>query len=203
MEQLGYEKFALYNLGTFIGLTMVNMYENRITHHFSDFLYVTPNENDLTRYAANQTTQEESEYIPSVQAFFSQHSAYAAIRSSYPLSIAYALNDSPVGFLAWMYHLVYNGSDIAYTEKNLIRKAFLLYNPGIYGNIRSYKELFDNLIFVPAKRSSVPISALQFKLRDDPMFAYPEIRYFDFVVSWDFTGSNPPKCIVSPSILSR
>ncbi|EMD60736.1 hypothetical protein COCSADRAFT_150938 [Bipolaris sorokiniana ND90Pr] len=187
MEQLGYEKFAIYStdLGALIGLTMVSTYENRITHHFSDFLYVIPNENDLARYATNQTTQEESEYIPSVQAFFNQHSAYAAIHSSYPLSIAYALNDSPVGFLAWMYHLVYTGSDIAYTEEDIIRQAFLLYAPGIYGNIRSYKELFDNSLFAPAKRSSVPTSALQFKLRGDPTFAYPEIKYFNFVpLSW-------------------
>ncbi|EMD85241.1 hypothetical protein COCC4DRAFT_153010, partial [Bipolaris maydis ATCC 48331] len=196
IEQLGYEKLVLYSteLRASIGLTMVSKYESRNTHHFCDMLCLVPNENDLARYAANQTTKEESEFILSIQAFFNQHSAYASIHSSYPLSIAYALNDNPVGFLAWMYQLLHTSSDIAYTKEDIIRQAFLPYVPGFYGSTRSYKELFDGAIFAPAKRSPVPTSALQFKLRGDPMFAYPEMEYFSFTASGAFMSLDPSRC---------
>lgn len=162
---------------------MVANYEDRITHHFCDMLLVLPDENDLSRYAANKTTAEESAYISSVQSFLDKHSAYSAIHSSLPLSLAYALNDSPVGFLAWMYQLVYTVSDIPYTYTEIIRQAFLLYAPGVYGNIRSYKELFNFATFAPTKKSSVPTSALQFGLRTDPAFAYRDVSNFNYVVS--------------------
>lgn len=174
---------------------MVSKYENRITHHFCDMLYVIPNENDFARYIMSQTTKEESQYITSIQAFFNQHSAYSRIHSSFPLSIAYALDDSPVGFLAWMYQPLYTVSDITYTKEDIIKQAFLLYIPSVYGNIRSYKELFDTSILAPAKTSSMPTSALQSKIRDDPIFAYPGIAYFDFAVSGAFTNVDPQRCI--------
>ncbi|PVH93276.1 putative epoxide hydrolase [Periconia macrospinosa] len=187
MGQLGYERFALYStdIGAVIAMTMVAAYEYRITHHFCDMLAVIPDQNDLARYAANQSTPEEAAYIPSVQSFFGKHSAYSTVHASYPLSIAYALNDSPVGFLAWIYQLLYTASDIAYTKDEIIRQTFLLYAPGVYGNIRAYKEGFDITLFAPAKKSSVPTSALQFGLPSNPGFAYQDVVNYNYVPrSW-------------------
>jgi pimeloyl-ACP methyl ester carboxylesterase len=166
MEQLEYTRYAVYStdLGVVVALRMVAEYEPRIINHISDMLLVLPDDADLARYAANQTTPEETAYIGSINAFFANHSAYSAIHSSYPLSIAYALNDSPVGFLAWMYQLVYTVSDQVYTASELIREALLLYIPGVYGNIRSYKELFALPNFEPGRDTPVPTSALQFGL---------------------------------------
>jgi hypothetical protein len=126
---------------------------------------VLPHNTDLKRYAANQTTPEETKYITAANAFFTEHSAYAGIQSTLPLSIADALNDSPVGFLAWMYQLVYTVSDKTYTTSRLITEALLLYLPGVYGNIRSYKELYPSFTLLAngeLKTTRVPTSALQF-----------------------------------------
>lgn len=161
---------------------MVIHYEERIINHISDMLLVFPNTTDLERYAANDTTAEETAYISSNTAFLANHSAYSAIHTTFPLSLAYALNDSPIGFLAWMFQLVYSGSDQVYSKAELVRQAFLLYLPGVYGNIRAYKELFALPNFMQERLNTVPTSALQFGGFGNT--AYPELVGFNFVVSF-------------------
>lgn len=144
MAQLGYERYAIYStdLGFSIAQGMVPAYSSNIINHVSDFYLAFPNATDTERYAANQTTPEETAYLSSINAFFANHSAYAEIHSTLPLSLAHALNDSPVGFLAWMWQLVYTVNDVLETPYQLITRALLLFIPGVYGNIRSYKELY-------------------------------------------------------------
>jgi pimeloyl-ACP methyl ester carboxylesterase len=181
MQQLGYERYALYStdLGYVIALEMVVDFERRIINHVSDFFIVFPDDADMARFAANQTTPEENAYIASVIAYNTNYSAYAEVHSTLPLSIAHALDDSPVGFLAWMYQLVFAVSDQAYTASELITDAMLLYIPGVYGNIRSYKELYSVANFAPKSNSTVPTSVLQF----GDMGSYTALKNFNYVVS--------------------
>jgi pimeloyl-ACP methyl ester carboxylesterase len=190
MQQLGYKEYAVYStdLGFIVALAMLADYESRILNHVTDFYFVLPNNTDLERYAANQTTPEETKYITAANAFFTGHSAYAEIHSTLPLSIADALNDSPVGFLAWMYQLVYTVSDKPSTAHHLITEALLLFLPGVYGNIRSYKELYPSFTLLAngeLKTTAVPTSALQF----GGVTSYPGFSDFTFVVSWLRTSS--------------
>lgn len=173
------------DLGFAVALKMVVEQEAHIINHITDFYFVFPDDADLARYAANETTPEETAYIGSVNAWFATHSGYSAIHSTLPLSIAHALNDSPVGFLAWMYQLVFTVSDQAYTASEVITQALLLYIPGVYGNIRSYKELFGATNFTPDKKTTVPTSVLQF----GGIGAYPELTNFNYAVSslFDFS----------------
>lgn len=184
MHQLGYDRYAVYStdLGFVVALALVPDYAPQIINHVTDFYFVLPNATDLERFAANQTTSEENQYITSVNAFFTNHSAYSAIHSTLPLSIAHALNDSPVGFLAWMWQLVYTVSDELYSASELITQALLLYIPGVYGNIRSYKELFPTLQALAdglVEQSAVPTSVLQF----GGLNGYPVLQYANFAVS--------------------
>jgi hypothetical protein len=188
LQQLEYEKYAIYctDLGAIVGVAMAQAYEDRITNHISEQINVFPNATDLERFAANETTSEETAYIQSTNAFISSHSAYLSLQSTYPLSVAYALNDSPVGFLAWIYQLVYTLSDKPTTVSELIRQTLLLYIPGAYGNIRTYINLADFSKFSPARRSSVPTSVLQFGFKD-MVGGYPELKNANYVVSLPFT----------------
>jgi pimeloyl-ACP methyl ester carboxylesterase len=164
MAQLGYDRYSLYSTdaGTFVAMAFVVDYAPRIINHVTDFYLVFPSSNDIARFAANQTTPEETAYISSVNSFFTDHSTYSSISSTLPLSLAYALNDSPIGFLAWRYQLAYTLSDAEYSPDELITDTLLLYLPGVYGNIRSYKELFDIAAFAPREPFTVPTSVLQF-----------------------------------------
>ena len=184
MEQLGYDKYALYStdLGWIAALGLLSQYESRIINHVTDFYFVLPNATDTARFAANETTPGETRYITGVNVFFTNHSAYSSIHSTLPLSIADALNDSPVGFLAWMYQLVYTVSDKPYSAEQLITEALLLYLPGVYGNIRSYKEIFPAIQLVADGEfptTNVPTSVLQF----GGFSSYPGLEGTTFAVS--------------------
>lgn len=184
MQQLGYCSYAIYStdLGYVVGLKMVDEYKERILNHLTDFYIVLPSPADVQRFAQNATTAEEARYIAAFsEGLGGQHSAYSAVHSTYPLSIAYALNDSPMGFLAWMWQLDYTVRDLSvpYTPQELVSQALLLYLPGVYGNIRSYKELFPALL-QGIKPSTVPTSVLQWGY---PKPAYPELANANFVVS--------------------
>lgn len=145
MHQLGYDRYAIYttDLGTFIGRWMVSDAEASIVSHLTDFPFVTPNATDLARYAANQTTPEENAFIEEENNFLTEHAGYQAVHSTKPLALSQALTDSPVGFLGWVWHLVQAASDVyQYTPQQLITNALMLYIPGTYGNVRSYKEFW-------------------------------------------------------------
>lgn len=184
MEQLGYDRFAVYStdLGFVVAQDMVIQYETKIINHISDFYLVFANATDTARYAANQTTPEETVFISSVDAFMAEHAGYSAIHSTKPLSLAYALNDSPLGFLAWMYQLYFtvNDNTVNSTASEVITQALLLYIPGVYGNIRSYKELYNLDLFAAKEKSSVPTSVLQY----GGVGGYPALANFNYVVSY-------------------
>jgi pimeloyl-ACP methyl ester carboxylesterase len=148
MQQLGYERYALYStdLGAPIAQKFVETFPERIINHVTDFFFITPNATDVARYTANTTTPEETAYIESLDAFGNNHAAYSAVSSTLPLSVAYAFLDSPVGFLAWVWQLVHTVDDRVQTAESLIRRTLLLYLPGPYNNIRSYKELFPSAV---------------------------------------------------------
>lgn len=183
MQQLGYHSYAVYStdMGVAAGLAMVDQYEKRILHHMTDFYWVLPNATDLQRYAQNQTTAEESQYIDAVNAYLDVHGGYALVHSTYPLAIAHALNDSPIGFLAWMWHLDFTGRDLSipYTMKELVSQAMTLFIPGVYGNIRGYKELTP-VVLPGRKPSRMPTSVTQWGY---PKPSYEDWRNFNYVVS--------------------
>lgn len=100
MRQLGYQRWVIYStdLGFAVGLAQVMGYEANIINHITDFYYAIPNATDFELFAAGQTTPEETAFIASVAAFMQDHTAYSALHSTLPLSIAHALNDSPLDF---------------------------------------------------------------------------------------------------------
>jgi pimeloyl-ACP methyl ester carboxylesterase len=181
MAQLGYDRYVIYStdLGAVISLALVVDYKEHIINHVSDFYIVFTTDADTARFAANETSPEETAYIKSSTAFFGQHSAYSSLQSTYPLSLAYAMNDSPVGFLAWVYHLAQTVNDKQYSAQELITDTLMLYIPGVYNNIRSYKELFSLTALIPDEKFTVPTSVLQF----GGMSRYPEISNSNYVVS--------------------
>jgi pimeloyl-ACP methyl ester carboxylesterase len=181
MAQLGYDRYILYStdLGFAVAMSLVVDYKAHIINHISDFYIPFATDADRARMAANLTTSEETTYIRGQDAFLGKHSAYSAIHSTYPLTLAYALNDSPVGFFAWYYHLVETANDVRLSMDEYITDALLLYIPGVYNNIRSYKELFGPTSFAPEENFTVPTSVLQF----GGSLHYPDIIGYTHAVS--------------------
>ncbi|KAJ2975230.1 hypothetical protein NQ176_g5635 [Zarea fungicola] len=84
-----------------------------------------------------------------------------------------------MGFLAWMWELDYSVRDLSvpYPMTDLVSQALTLFLPGVYGNIRSYKELFPELLKGPRGLTNVSTSILQFGL---PKPSYPDLASFNY-----------------------
>ncbi len=180
MAALNYFSYAFYStdLGFYIAQQLVRKYEDRILNHVTDFYLVSPNSTNIARYIANQTTPEESAYIAALNAGSANHLSYSAVHREASLSVAHALNNSPVGFLAWMYEVVYRDSDQKYTYEELITQAMLLWIPGVYGNTRSYREIEGSV--GDWNKTKLPTSVLQFGGID----GYNDTEAFSYVVSF-------------------
>ena len=144
MLQLEYPKYAIYttDLGSFVGTAMLGSptISSHLTAHVTDFYLVFATPEDLARYAANQTTAEETTYISAINAYGSQNAGYAGIHSTRPLSIAIAMTDSPVGYAGWIAQLEHAfGDGHVYSEEELITNTMMLWIQGSYGNMRTYK----------------------------------------------------------------
>lgn len=109
--------------------------------HLTDFFIPPPNTTDLSRFAQNLTTVQETNYISSFNTWFGLHSAYSTVNSQNPLLIGQALSDTPVGFAGYIWHLMFAASDgFVYGFEEIITSAMMLWIQGTFGNIRSYRE---------------------------------------------------------------
>jgi hypothetical protein len=144
MHQLGYDKYvvASTDLGWVVGSWMT--YDTTsIIAHSTDFFLVQPNTTDLVRFAANETSVQETAYMRSIQQFQTNDFAFSVMQGTKPLVAALALTDSPVGFAGWIWQLMATISDgYAYSKEELITTTMMLWIQGTYGNLRAYKE-FD------------------------------------------------------------
>lgn len=145
MRALGYAKYGVVttDLGWWVGMWMTDVVPGSLIGHMTDFWLQSANATDLERFAANETTPEETRYIEAAQAWAAGHNGYSEIQSKNPLALAQALTDSPVGFAGWVWHLVHVASDgYKYTLDQVITRAMMLWIPGTFGNLRAYREFF-------------------------------------------------------------
>jgi hypothetical protein len=148
MQKLGYGRYGVVgtDLGWAVALFMGDVVPDSVIGHYADFWTVTPNATDLARYATNQTTDEESAYIASLQAWQTLHYAHGPAHSLAPLGIGQAMTDSPVGFAGWIWHGLHEISDgYVYSLSEVITETLMLFIQGAYGNIRLYREVFGRV----------------------------------------------------------
>ncbi|KDN59787.1 putative epoxide hydrolase [Colletotrichum sublineola] len=143
MKMLGYDKYGIISTdaGWWIAMFMADDDKEHLVGHFTDFYFAQPTLADTERFTKNQTDQIESEYMAGLLAFDSGFSAYMTIQSQNPLKLSQALNDSPVGFAGWIWHMIHAISDgYPFTPEQIVTRTLLIWIPGAYGNVRSYLE---------------------------------------------------------------
>lgn len=106
-EVLGYDKFVSGggDSGSMISLTLAQKYPEMMRgiyltdvgypDHTTDFASLTPPEQEFAGY---------------LQGWFMREGAFNMIQSTKPQSLAYAMNDSPVGLAAWVMNFMTMGS---------------------------------------------------------------------------------------------
>jgi pimeloyl-ACP methyl ester carboxylesterase len=131
MSRLGYLRFIAQGgdfgamVSTHIALnhpdSLIGLHLNYIPFNYQPFL---PADEKLT---AEETAAQQKTYQ-----FFQSEGAYASIQGTKPLTLAYGLNDSPVGLCAWILQLFKSFSNPALAPDELFNQDELLANVTLY-----------------------------------------------------------------------
>ena len=164
MKGLGYERFMVAggDIGAIVAMTMADVAPQVLQGmHLTDVGY--PDHN--TDFAS--LSPAEQEFASAIQGWWMREGAYAMVQSTKPQSLAFAMNDSPAGFAAWV--LSFMTSE--HPDKTLERFAFddLITNICIYwftqtapSSFRAYHENAKAMYGgqKPLGRSVVPAAVL-------------------------------------------
>lgn len=129
-EVLGYKRFGVHGgdtgspIAQFIAMAAP---EAVIGMHLTDVGWHNP----LTPDAPN-LSEAEKEYLAHIETYWAKEGAYASIQGTKPQSLAYGLNDSPVGLAAWIVEQFRKWSDNGGDIENSFSKDELLTNIMIY-----------------------------------------------------------------------
>ncbi|HYV95389.1 MAG TPA: epoxide hydrolase [Chitinophagales bacterium] len=149
--ELGYEKFVAHggDLGT--GITeQIALYhaESLLGIHLTDIPY----HHILTMSPDNLNTSEKK-YLEAITKWQMTEGAYNTIQSTKPQTLAYGLNDSPVGLAAWIVEKFHNWSDNHGYIQSCFTKDELLTNITIYwvtqtinSSFRHYREAMKDMV---------------------------------------------------------
>jgi len=143
-ENLGYSKFYAAGGDVGMGVTkaLASKYPDVVAGvHFTDLGYPMGQEDPTTM------TEHEKQFAQFVQQWWYSEGAYAMVQATKPQSLAYALNDSPVGLAGWILSFGSAGASPDLLEKAFGGKDEMLTNIMIYWftqtiatSMRMYKE---------------------------------------------------------------
>ena len=162
-EVLGYDRFAAQggDWGSAITAAMARDHPDRLIAIHLTMLGVRPN----TGPGTPPLTEEEQAYLQSVQAGRDEEVGYQRIQGTRPQTLAYGLNDSPVGLAAWIVEKFRAWSDCkgdlesSFTKDQLLTNIMLYWITGSIGtSIQLYYEAFHDtsMRLNPNERIEVP-----------------------------------------------
>jgi pimeloyl-ACP methyl ester carboxylesterase len=182
MTDLGYEKYMVQGgdmgagIGTALGLkhpeSVLGLHLNYIPGSYSPYL----SEED-------KLSEEEREFLSSAQEWFRKEGSYGHQHRTKPLTLAYGLNDSPVGLCAWIVEKFMTWSDCNGKIESIFTKDELLSNITLYWvteTIHSSIRLYYENSKVPLQFSKndfvhVPVGIARFQ-KEEP---FPPRKYIE------------------------
>jgi len=143
-ENLGYSKFYAAGGDVGMGVTkaLASKYPDVVAGvHFTDLGYPMGQEDPTTM------TEDEKQFAQFVQQWWYSEGAYAMVQATKPQSLAYGLNESPIGLAAWILSFGAAGAKPDILETAFGGKDEMLTNIMIYWftqtiatSMRMYKE---------------------------------------------------------------
>ncbi len=211
MQELGYKKFGVQGgdfgagVSAFISLqypdAVLGMHLNYIPGNYH------PELTDGDSY-----TDEEISYLESETDWYSREGGYSLQQRTKPLTLAYGLNDSPIGLCAWIVEKMYGWANCGGKIESVFTKEELLSNVMIYwvtetihSSIRLYVENKKNpmrlgkTVFI-----TVPVGIARFRFEEPfPPRKFIE-RGFTNIRHWsDFPDGGHFPAIEKPEILAK
>jgi pimeloyl-ACP methyl ester carboxylesterase len=129
-EELGYKKFMAHggDWGSSITERLAIRYPDRLLGiHLTDIPY-----HHLFALKPEDLTPPEKEYLDAGRKWQMAEGAYALLQATKPQTLAYAVNDSPIGLAAWIIDKFHAWSDINGDLESVYTRDELLTNLTIY-----------------------------------------------------------------------
>ena len=170
MNGLGYERFAAQggDIGAGVSVWLARQFpEQVIGIHLN---YIPGSYQPPLGPGSKQIGGEEQAFLDTARSWVATEGAYAAIQSTKPQTLAYALTDSPAGLAAWLVEKFRAWSDCDGDVERTFPMEELLSHISLYwfGNtldasLRLYKEgATCPLAFAPAERVKAPMAMALF-----------------------------------------
>lgn len=161
----------------------------------------------------SELTEAERDYLKRVARWRKEEGAYSEIQATYPQTVAYGLNDSPVGLAAWIVEKYRAWSDCGGNVESRFSKDILLTNIMIYwitetinSSMRRYYEVRHNPAPNPLKlgeRIETPTAIAMFPGEKDLVVprewaerSYNIQRWTDMPSGGHFPALEEPKLLV-------
>jgi pimeloyl-ACP methyl ester carboxylesterase len=154
MRELGYEKYGVQggDFGAGVSTALAMKYPEHITGLHLNYI---PG-NYVPLLAENEEfTKEENDYLDSEEDWYSREGGYSLEQNTKPLTLAYGLNDSPMGLCAWIVEKMFGWSQNRGYIGNVFTKDELLSNVTLYwitetihSSIRLYNENSKNPLII-------------------------------------------------------
>lgn len=160
-EQLDYKHFAAGggDIGSVLSqLLGVDHPDSIIGLHLTDIGYHT------TRANHSDLSEVEKEYLRALQMWSLQEGAYAMLQGTKPQTLAYGLNDSPVGYAAWIIEKFRTWSDCngevesRFTKDELLNNIMQYWLSGPSVRAVSYREEWVSPSLKPDQQVDVPVA---------------------------------------------
>ncbi len=173
MIELGYEKYGVQggDFGAGVSTALAMKFPDQVTGIHLNYIpgnYVPFLEEN------EEFTKEENDYLDLEEAWYSREGGYSLQQNTKPLTLAYGLNDSPMGLCAWIVEKMHGWADCNGYIGNVFTKDELLSNVTLYwitetihSSIRLYNENSKSPLII-GKDSFIktPTGIAHFKLEE-------------------------------------
>lgn len=144
MFQLGYTRYGVQggDFGAGISAVMAYRYPESVTGMHLNYIpgFYEPVLSDDEEFSA-----EETVYLKSEEDWYTREGGYSHQQRTRPLTLSYALNDSPVGLCAWIVEKMHcwadNTRNTAFSKDELLSNVTLYWlTETIHSSVRLYNE---------------------------------------------------------------
>ncbi|CAI6304495.1 unnamed protein product [Periconia digitata] len=153
MIELGYSKYVTQggDLGFFVTRAMGELYPESILGSHLNFIVTKPPSPIsspllILQYLTGWLTSHEKDGLKRTQEYNDSGSGYRHIQQSRPHTIGFALADSPVALLAWIYEKLHDWTDnYSWTDDEVLTwvSIYLFSSAGPESSVRIYHDLMN------------------------------------------------------------
>ena len=210
MLNLGYEKYGAQggDIGSGISTRLAMKYPNHVIGLHLNYI-----SDSFHPYSQNkeEDSRDVYEYKKKLENWASKEAGYAYIQSTKPITLAYALNDSPIGLCAWIVEKLNSWSDHKDGVEEVFTKDEILSNVTLYwvtqtihSSIRIYNENSKRpMIFQSSNFVKVPVAYANFPReisrppRSYAALGYNITRWTDMPAGGHFAAMEKPELLAS------